>query len=178
MIDPLKLLLFITLSALAVIASLHAWRTKQSYGFFRFVGFESLSVLIVVNTDYWFREPFSVHQLISWTIFVISTAVAAYGSYLLKTVGKAQNRVIEGTQTVVETGVYRYIRHPLYGALAFIGWGVFFKNIGLINGSLAFVATIFWFVTARYEEHFNIVQLGEAYSGYMKRTKMFIPYLL
>jgi len=176
--DLLRLLLFITLSFFTVLVSFHAWRTKQAYGFFRFFAFESLILLIVLNTGYWFHDPFSVQQIISWVIFVISTSLAGYGFYLLRSAGGARRRVIEDTQTVVEIGVYRYIRHPLYASLMYFGWGVFFKNTGLTSAALACAATIFWFLTARYEERFNIDHFGETYSEYMKRTKMFIPFLL
>lgn len=178
MMDPLKLLLFFVLSAVAVVASLHAWRTKQAYGFFRFFAFESLVLLIVYNTSRWFYEPFSIQQIVSWTIFVVSTALAVHGSYLLKAIGRSQARIIEDTQTIVEVGAYRYIRHPLYASLMLFGWGVFFKGADLVSGVLALVATVFWLVTARYEEGFNIDYFGAVYTEYMERTKMFIPFIL
>ncbi len=85
---------------------------------------------------------------------------------------------MEDTETVVEVGVYRFIRHPLYASLLFFGWGVFFKGPDLPSGALALAATAFWVATARYEERFNIDRFGVTYSEYMKRTKMFVPFLL
>lgn len=178
MIDPLKLLLFVVLSALAVAASLHAWRTQQAYGFFRFFAFESLVLLIVWNASSWFSEPFSIQQIISWTIFVASTLLAAHGLYLLRAMGRAHARIMEDTQTLVKVGAYRYIRHPLYASLMLFGWGVFFKGADFVSAALALGATVLWVVTARYEEGFNMDRFGAEYSQYMKRTKMFIPFLL
>jgi protein-S-isoprenylcysteine O-methyltransferase Ste14 len=85
---------------------------------------------------------------------------------------------MEDTQAVVEIGAYRYIRHPLYASLMLLGWGVFFKGVDFPSGILAFGATIFWIMTARYEERFNLERLGAAYSEYMERTKKFVPFLL
>jgi protein-S-isoprenylcysteine O-methyltransferase Ste14 len=178
MIGPVQLLLFVVLSAVAVAVSLHAWRTRLAYGLFRFFAFEFLAVLIVWNASRWFRNPLSIQQIVSWTIFAASTALAAHGVHLLRSVGKAQRRVMENTETVVEVGVYRFIRHPLYASLLFIGWGVFLKGPDLPSGVLALAATAFWVATARYEERFNIDRFGVAYSEYMKRTKMFVPFLL
>ncbi len=178
MIDSLQLLLFVMLSSIAVAASLNAWRNRQIYGFFRFFAFESLILLIVWNANRWFHEPFSIHQIFSWTIFATSIALAVHGFYLLKAVGKAQVRIIEDTQTLVMVGVYRYIRHPLYASLMLFSWGVFFKGIDLVSGTLSMAATVFWIATARYEESFNIDRFGVEYSQYMMRTKMFIPFLL
>jgi len=176
--DTLKLLLLVVFSALAVSASIHAWRTNQTYGHFRFLAFESLAVLIVFNAGRWFHEPLSLRQLLSWAILAGSTILAAHGVHLLRSVGKAQSRVMEDTQTVVQTGAYRYIRHPLCASLLFFGWGGFCKDLNLPSFLLASTATAFWTVTARYEERFNITQFGSAYAEYMKHTKMFIPLVL
>jgi protein-S-isoprenylcysteine O-methyltransferase Ste14 len=178
MIDPVQVLLFIVLSAVAVAASLNAWRTRTAYGLFRFFAFEFLALLIVWNASRWFRDPLSIQQIVSWIIFAASTMLAAHGLHLLRSLGKAQRRVMEDTETVVEVGAYRFIRHPLYASLLFIGWGVFFKGLDWPSGALALAATAFWIATARYEERFNIDRFGVAYSEYMKRTKMFVPFLL
>jgi protein-S-isoprenylcysteine O-methyltransferase Ste14 len=178
MMDPLGVVLFVALSALVVAASWHSWRRRQIYGFYRFLAFECLLLLIVRNTGHWFRHPFSISQILSWVILALSTALAVHGVYLLKSVGKAQRRVMEDTQTVVKRGAYRYIRHPLYASLMFLGWGVFLKGVDLPSGVLVFAATAFWVATARCEERFNVERFGAAYSAYMKRTKMFIPSLL
>ncbi len=85
---------------------------------------------------------------------------------------------MEDTQAVVEVGAYRYIRHPLYASLMFFGWGVFLKGLDLPSGLLVVAATAIWVATARSEERFNIDRLGTAYVAYMRRTKMFIPFLL
>ena len=178
MADPLKLLLFLLLSTVAVTASAHAWRTRQAYGWSRFFAFESLALLIAWNSRRWFREPFSTHQLVSWFLFAATTALAVHGLHLLRAVGKARARIMEDTQTVVQTGAYRYIRHPLYASLMLFGWGVFFKGMDPISAALALAATLFWVLTARYEERFNLDRFGAAYAEYMKRTKMFLPFLV
>jgi protein-S-isoprenylcysteine O-methyltransferase Ste14 len=151
---------------------------QQKYGYFRFCAFESLIVLVVINIQHWFHEPFSTRQLISWTIFLIAATLAATGFRLLRKVGLARSRIVEDTQTLVEVGVYRYIRHPLYASLLLFGWGVFFKGPGFMSGLLAIAATIFLIATARCEESFNVDRFGTTYSDYMKKTKMFIPFLL
>lgn len=178
MIDPLKLILFVALTAVAVVATIHTWRTRQAYGFLRFFAFESLVLLIVWNARRWFRDPVSYQQLISWFVIGASAALAIHGGHLLRIIGKSRSRVMEDTGVVVEVGAYRYIRHPLYGSLMLFGWGVFFKGIDLLSGVLALTATILWIATARLEECINIDRLGVSYSDYMKRTKMFVPFLL
>ena len=84
---------------------------------------------------------------------------------------------IEKTTELVTTGVYKYIRHPFYSSLLFLGWSIFFKNINWIGALLAVVTTIILIMTARREEIENIQFFGENYQEYMKRTKMFVPFI-
>ena len=173
-----QVVLLLVLSVLAVAASVHAWRTRLAYGFYRFFGFESLALLIAWNAGRWFKDPLSLRQIFSWMIFIAATALAIHGVHLLRSAGKARRRIMEDTETVVEVGAYRFIRHPLYASLLFFGWGVFLKGADVPSAVLAVAATAFWMATARYEERFNVERFGQTYSDYMKRTKMFIPFVL
>jgi protein-S-isoprenylcysteine O-methyltransferase Ste14 len=175
--DPTQSVLLVVLTALAVAASRHAWRTRQAYGLLRFLGFAFLAALFVTNAGIWFRDPFSVRQIASWTVFVVATVLAAHGILLLRRVGRARSRVMEDTRVVVESGAYRYVRHPLYSALILLGWGIFLKSLALASGILAASATGFLVATARAEERFNLERFGGQYAGYMSRTKMFVPFL-
>ena len=83
----------------------------------------------------------------------------------------------ERTTTLVTVGAYRYIRHPLYSSLLFLAWGVAFKVPSWLSGLLAVVATLFLVATAKADEAEDIRFFGPAYQEYMKKTKMFIPFL-
>jgi protein-S-isoprenylcysteine O-methyltransferase Ste14 len=104
----------------------------------------------------------------------------------MKTKGKADTSrednslyAFERTTELIETGLYKYIRHPLYGSLVFLTWGIYFKNVASVQLLIVSVlATIFLFATAMIEEKENIKFFGEKYRDYMKRSKMFVPYIL
>jgi len=34
----------------------------------------------------------------------------------------------EKTSELIDTGIFKYIRHPLYSSLLFLTWGIFLKN--------------------------------------------------
>ncbi|MGB9072376.1 MAG: isoprenylcysteine carboxylmethyltransferase family protein [Terriglobales bacterium] len=85
---------------------------------------------------------------------------------------------IEATTTLVTVGAYRYIRHPLYASLLCLGWGAFFKHVTLFGFLLVVTLSAFLTATAKVEEAENLRKFGDSYAAYMKKTKMFVPFLV
>jgi protein-S-isoprenylcysteine O-methyltransferase Ste14 len=83
----------------------------------------------------------------------------------------------EKTTALVTTGIYAYIRHPLYSSLFLLTWGIFFKALSLPGVALALVATTFLIATARADEAECVRFFGDEYQEYMQKTKRFIPFL-
>jgi protein-S-isoprenylcysteine O-methyltransferase Ste14 len=83
----------------------------------------------------------------------------------------------EKTTELVETGLYKYIRHPLFGSLLFLTWGIFLKHITVGLFLIALFASVMFYMTSRMDEKECVAYFGEAYRDYMKRTKMFIPFV-
>ena len=79
---------------------------------------------------------------------------------------------------LVTTGIYRYIRHPMYSSLLFLAWGALLKSVTEITLTLAGVATLALIVTAKVEETENLDRFGDEYRDYMRRTRLFVPFLL
>ncbi|MFN2270461.1 MAG: methyltransferase family protein [Anaerolineae bacterium] len=179
-----KLACFFLCTACFAYLSRASLRAPRSHGFYRFFAWEVILILVLLNIDAWFREPFSWHQLISWLLLTFSAVLVIVGVFLLQRMGEPDAQrddapmvAFEKTTTLVTRGAYRYIRHPLYSSLLFLAWGVFFKAPCWLAGMLATVATLFLVATARVEEAENLRFFGEAYREYIKRTKMFIPFL-
>lgn len=78
---------------------------------------------------------------------------------------------------LLRTGIYRYLRHPIYAAGLYDAWGVFFKQPSLIGAGLAFLTCVMFTLTAKIEEVENTKYFGAAYQDYIRRTRMFIPFL-
>ncbi len=126
----LEFIIFGIMSAGIVFLSWKSLRRPHSHGFFRFFAFESILVLLLLNAKHWFREPFSVLQVVSWLLLLSSLAMAVHGFYLLRISGKPATG-IENTTILVKRGVYKYIRHPLYSSLLLLTFGVFLKETSL-----------------------------------------------
>ncbi len=179
-----KVIVFIVVSAGLARVSWPSLRDFRTHGFYRFFAWESILALILLNLDYWFYEPFSLHQIISWLLLIVSSFLAIHGVQLLRRVGRPDSERndptligIEKTTELVTEGAYRYIRHPLYSSLLFLAWGAFFKKPSLVCVCLAVIATFFLTMTAKMEEAENVRFFGAAYQEYMKQTRMFIPFL-
>ena len=179
-----KVIIFAVVSLGFVLVSWASFRDVRSHGFFRFFAWECILALILLNIAGWFLSPFSLHQIVSWILLIVSGFLVIHGAYLLRAIGKPESKRkdayligIEKTTVLVTNGAYKYIRHPLYSSLLFLGWGVFFKDPSLVGGILVVIATAFLVVAAKVEEAENIRFFGSAYRTYMKETKMFIPFL-
>jgi protein-S-isoprenylcysteine O-methyltransferase Ste14 len=185
MISQLKVIIFVVASGGIAWVSRVSLRHSRSHGFYRFFAWEGILVLVLLNVDYWFREPFSTHQMVSWSLLIVCTYWVIHGVYSLHTVGKPDPERhedptllgIEKTTELVTVGAYRYIRHPLYSSLLFLTWGALFKHLSWTGLALAVITTFFLTMTAKSEEAENVRFFGAAYSDYVKRTKMFVPLL-
>ncbi len=79
---------------------------------------------------------------------------------------------------VVDTGPYRWIRHPGYvgGTLTAIGIGLALSSwLGALLAGLVLAAA--YTIRIPREEALLAQEMGDAYRTYMARTKRFIPYL-
>jgi len=152
-------------------------RAKRLHGLFRFFAFECIFIIIVMNSSVWFKEPFSPPQIISWFLLVISIYSASTGFYLFYKLGKPEDQM-EETVNLVTIGIYKYIRHPLYLSLITGGFGAMMKDPGTIQIILGCINFIALYVTARVEEKEMIAKFGNEYEAYMKKSRMFIPFII
>lgn len=140
--------------------------------------------MLASNYKYWFVDPFSLNQLISWILLFYSAYLVIAGAVLIKKVGKPnpdrdeKNLFgFEKTTELVDTGVFKQIRHPLYASLIFISWAIYLKFPTFPLFLIALISTNFLYFTSRFDEMECINYFGLKYKEYMTRTKMFIPFI-
>ena len=173
----LKIIIFAVGSIGIVYVSRTVLRDPRAHGFWRFFAWETILLLTLLNIEQWFVDPFSIYQIISWLLLIASLLLILHGVHLLRVIGQPQGP-IENTTHLVIIGAYKYIRHPLYASLLYLAWGVFFKDLTWLGASLAVGTTAFLIATARVEEAENLHKFGDEYAQYMRRTKMFVPFVL
>jgi len=171
---------YYTLITGTVIIILISWflsiRYKRYHGITRFFSFESTFILILLNVKVWFSNPFSFLQISSWILLLLSIYPVTAGIILLKKKGRP-DRNFENTSVLVKSGIYKYIRHPLYLSLLLLGTGVMLKNPDTVQLVLGIINLAAIFFTAKIEENEMIEKFGEDYRIYMKESKMFIPFI-
>jgi protein-S-isoprenylcysteine O-methyltransferase Ste14 len=180
----IDLLFFIILSTIVIYFSRHVILHPTSHGFYRFFSWECIAWLIARNYQYWFDDPFCWYQLISWVLLFLSLIYLYESVSKFIKLGKAQKERVdsnlytfEKTTELIEAGFYKYIRHPMYGSLLFLTWGIFFKNINIEGFIFSTFSSIFLFITAKIDEKECKAYFGDIYANYMNRTKMFVPFV-
>jgi protein-S-isoprenylcysteine O-methyltransferase Ste14 len=172
----IETIIFVIGSFAIIWISIPSLRQPGSHGFYRFFVWEIILGMFALNLRSWFNHPFAWYQVLSWVFLFTSLVPIIYGVILLRTIGKPTDR-LEATTRLVTSGIYRFIRHPLYASLFYLAWGIFFKSPSILDGCLVVVVTAFLFVTARADEAECLVKFGEEYAIYLKKTKMFIPFI-
>ena len=184
MIPIYKIVIFLVASAGILYVSRASLFRPRSHGFFRFFAWEWMLALCLLNIQDWFSNPLAWYQLISWALLMAALGLVIHGVWLLQQIGKQDASRddspmlgFEKTTHLVTIGAYRYIRHPLYSSLLALTWGVYFKDPNWIGSLLVLAASFLLWATARAEEAEDVRFFGQVYRDYMKKTRMFIPYL-
>jgi protein-S-isoprenylcysteine O-methyltransferase Ste14 len=120
-------------------------------------------------------EPF-FYLGISMMLFGIAVrewAVATLRSYFSYVV-----RVREDHR-VIQSGPYRYVRHPAYtgSIITILGLGVALRSLPGVLVLVAFFSVAYWY-RIRVEERALLSAMGQEYGEYMKRTKRLVPFVI
>jgi protein-S-isoprenylcysteine O-methyltransferase len=85
---------------------------------------------------------------------------------------------ISAEHKLIDSGPYRYIRHPSYAGalLAFVGLGLCFGNwLSILFLTVPIIGAFLWRI--RIEESALTEALGDDYRRYQQRTKRLIPWV-
>ncbi|MHA2364944.1 MAG: methyltransferase family protein [Candidatus Hodarchaeales archaeon] len=110
-------------------------------------------------------------------ILLIGGFILIIGRYQLKQFGTGILNIEENHQ-LITTGIFNYIRHPIYagGLLGIFGFYFAYRSLLVL-----LVVSIIYFAIFRhrllFEEKLLIEEFKEQYIEYMKQTKRLIPFL-
>ncbi len=141
-----------------------------------------ISIVVSLSVAFSFAAA-GIAMLPTWAFYpgiVLMVGGIAFRQWAIAVLGRFFSMAvrIQKNQTVVDTGPYRYVRHPSYTGLLmiFVGLGLALQSWGAVL-VLGLIFSIVWGYRIRVEERALIAQLGEAYLAYSRRTKRLIPYV-
>lgn len=178
----LSSLLFLAGTAFFVWVSRGPLRHPRSHGFTRFFAFEAILVLVLLNHRWWQHRMFAPHQLLSWALLAASVVLVVLALRQMRQIGQRDAARgdpalygFEKTAKLVTSGIFRWIRHPMYASLMALAWGAFLKHASWASAAAVAVATVALLMTAWRDEAECKAYFGAEYEDYMKRSWRFIP---
>jgi protein-S-isoprenylcysteine O-methyltransferase Ste14 len=181
-----RIILFLAATLANAYISRRSLLRPRSHGFVRFFVFECIIILLLLNLPMWFADPKSLHQLTSWVLLILSVLPLVLGLRELTRHGQVDPSKrpepelfeFERTSKLVSSGIFHYIRHPLYTSLLLLAWGLFFKSPSLLGGALATVATAGVVGMSLMDEAECLRVFDGEYREYMLQTKRFVPHVI
>jgi len=141
-------------------------------------------LLLLIFLGIWITDSFVFHYstflmeiIPDYLRMVVAGLVLIAGWYLARGGMKAVFGTERDQPEVIDTGVFRVVRHPIY-----MGAILFYLGASLITMSIASVLFLvviigFYIYIAKYEERILSEEFGQDYLEYKKRTGMFFPKL-
>ena len=115
-------------------------------------------------------------QAITYPILFVATVIFLCLSFYL--ISKSHKAVLEQVQVppnLVDSGVYAWVRHPMYFGTLLFCLAFLFVSVSLVSIGIWIVFFIFYDRMATFEEQSLIEILGESYTVYQKRVSKWLP---
>jgi methanethiol S-methyltransferase len=190
------LILFVSVLAYGALHSLLAANEVKRFLFgrmpslkrcYRF-GYTVLAALTLIPIILWYTQLEGTLLLSSKILQISGLMVMVIGGLLLWLAFKSYDLKIfmgldfseesDSSEPLVVSGMYRYVRHPLYFALIvlFVGYAMWVPDVRtfvLVGGLLFYIV-----VGSILEERKLTQRYGEAYQTYCRKTKRWIPFVI
>ena len=120
-----------------------------------------------------FGEIFQVERSLILLLYlaaglVLIAAAIALGSAL------TASPIPRSDAELVTTGIYRWVRHPMYSALILIGIALFLGEANYFSFLILIALSLLLFLKSRYEDAL-LAQRHEAARKYQQQTGRFLP---
>ena len=121
----------------------------------------------------WIWKTLDIRPLlyIGYAVIILGIAFVIPSFISLKHKGKPESGW-EQTSVLIDSGVYRIVRHPLYLGSAIATLGIMLVIQSVPSTILGLVAIFCFWMASKKEDAFNIDKFGDAYQEYMKKVPM------
>ena len=161
-------------------------KMKSNYRYFRTI--YSFFALVSLVTIIWYH--FSINSLLVWdnsiaekviavilcipSIIIMAISIKKYFLDLSGIDVFLKRRAIQ-PQYLEQTGLHKYVRHPLYSGTLLLIWSIFLWQPTISNFISALCLTLYTIVGTYFEEKKLVMEFGEKYIAYAKKVPMLVP---
>lgn len=141
-------------------------------------------LLLILFLVIWWADSFVLH-LSTLSSRYVSRSLRLYFLALTLTAAlllfKSGHVVISGgkhgapPESLVMTGAFRYVRHPLYLGCLLVYLGLAAATASLLSLAVLIIIFCFYNFIATYEEDFLEKRFGESYLAYQRQTGKWLP---
>ena len=117
-----------------------------------------------------------IFQALTFPLLLVGTILfLGLSVYLISKSHKAVLEQVPDPPKLVDSGVYAWVRHPMYLGTLLFCLAFLFISVSLISIIIWIVFFMFYDRMATYEEKSLIEILGEPYTAYQKRVSKWLP---
>jgi protein-S-isoprenylcysteine O-methyltransferase Ste14 len=108
-------------------------------------------------------------------LFAVTLLFLCISFYLISKSHKAVLEQVQDPPELVDSGVYAWVRHPMYLGTLLFCLAFIFISVSLISIAIWIAFFVFYDRMATYEEKGLIAILGDQYTAYQKRVSKWLP---
>ncbi len=180
----MKLVLFLVLTIPLVLVSRRSLFKVKKHGLYRFITWECALWLAIENLLLATTEPKGLWYLVASGLTLGSLIIVVVALVTMQRHGQVSRQrhdetlfAFEKTTELVSTGLFRYIRHPMYTSLLCLIWGLYLRQPQSLLLVVAVFGSLSCIAAALIEERENLEFFGDSYREYMHSTRRFIPFV-
>ena len=137
----------------------------------------ALFLIVWTGDSFFLHKSTFVSDYVPLFVRLVILALVLITAAYLSTSGHAVVAHGERPNSVVSTGAFRYVRHPLYSAAILFYLGLAVSTASLFSLLLLVIIFLFYNYIASYEESLLETKFGEDYVSYKNRTGKWFPML-
>jgi protein-S-isoprenylcysteine O-methyltransferase Ste14 len=142
-----------------------------------------ITALAAFGLAYWTQMSLSPAARLA--VFYFGIVILLLGSLLRRLCFRALGEHFTGDvraradQPVIQTGPYRWVRHPSYTAGILMNLGIGLALTSWVSIAFLFVGSIVGYAyRVRVEERALLKEIGAPYAEFMRTRKRFVPYVI